>query len=131
MKIDVQTDTGTRGQFAKFAIQVNLANLLVPKIRVASKLHRVEYKSLPSICFCCGQFGHTKEVCPYGHMKQRVDDGTKENLSKQSSVSVKGRAQAQERVEKEDYGDWMVVEHRQKTQLGQKALGKGVNFSNN
>lgn len=65
MKIDLQTESDARGQFACFAVQVNLAEPLVSKIRITKKSHRVEYESLSSICFKCGCYGHMKEVCSY------------------------------------------------------------------
>lgn len=112
VKIDVQTDIGAHGQFARFAVQVNLTNPLVSKIRVAGKIHRVEYEYLPSICFYCGRFEHAKETCLYSHIEQKMDGDTFINQGKQTTESSKGVTKVQDRVKKEDYGDWMVVEHR-------------------
>lgn len=33
----MQTDKGTRGQFARFAVQINLAQPLVSKVRIVEK----------------------------------------------------------------------------------------------
>lgn len=46
VKIDLHTDNGMRGQFAWFAMQVNLAKTFISMIRVANKVHQVEYESL-------------------------------------------------------------------------------------
>lgn len=51
IKIDFQMDKGSRGQFARFAIQVNLSHPLVSNIWVSNKLHKIEYESIPSIYF--------------------------------------------------------------------------------
>lgn len=54
VRIDVQMDSGSKGQFARFIVQVNLTQPLVSKIRIANKIHRVEYESLPQIYFQYG-----------------------------------------------------------------------------
>ncbi|MBA0825902.1 hypothetical protein Goarm_010810, partial [Gossypium armourianum] len=61
VKIDLQTDKGSRGQFAWFAVQVNLSKPLISKIWITSRIHRIEYESLPSICIQHGRFGHLRE----------------------------------------------------------------------
>lgn len=44
IRVDMQTDKGSRCQFASFAIQVDLSRPLVSKIRIAKRLYQVEYK---------------------------------------------------------------------------------------
>lgn len=74
-KIDLQIDKGAHGQFTRLVVQVNLANPLVSKIRIATRLHCLEYESLPSNCFSCGHFGHVKQACPHvSKGKDLVDD---------------------------------------------------------
>ncbi|MBA0583364.1 hypothetical protein Gorai_014224, partial [Gossypium raimondii] len=92
VKIDLQTDKGLRGQFAWFPVQVNLSKPLISKIWITSRIHRIEYESLPSICFQHGRFGHLREGCPH------------------------------ERVEKEEFEEWMVVDRRQR----QETMGSWV-----
>lgn len=55
---------GTRGQFARFVIHVNLSLPLVSKVRITNKLHRIKYELLPQICFGYEKFGHLKDACP-------------------------------------------------------------------
>lgn len=66
VKVYLQTEKGARGQFARFAVQVNLSKPLVSMVRIANKIHRVKYESLPLICFKCGRFGHLRESCTHG-----------------------------------------------------------------
>lgn len=47
------------------------------KIRVANRLYKIEYESLPSNCFSCGMFGHLKEVCPHELSRDGVDGSKK------------------------------------------------------
>ncbi|KAK5836682.1 hypothetical protein PVK06_012480 [Gossypium arboreum] len=48
IKIDLKIDKGARGQFARFAVQVDLRKPLVSRIRIASRVYKVEYESLPT-----------------------------------------------------------------------------------
>nr|KJB61971.1 hypothetical protein B456_009G395100 [Gossypium raimondii] len=50
-RLDFQIDKGLRGKFARM-------------IMVNEMMPRVEFESLPPVCFDCGHFGHTKEACP-------------------------------------------------------------------
>ncbi|MBA0572262.1 hypothetical protein Golob_002616 [Gossypium lobatum] len=45
-KIDLKKDKRARGQFARFAVQVDLRKHLVSRIRIASQIYKVEYESL-------------------------------------------------------------------------------------
>ncbi|MBA0607315.1 hypothetical protein Godav_019642, partial [Gossypium davidsonii] len=35
----------------------------LPKVIVNGNLQRIEYESLPVVCFSCGRYGHSKDVC--------------------------------------------------------------------
>lgn len=115
VKVDLQTNKGTMIQFARFAVQVKLSKPLVSKIKVASQLHRVEYESFPLICFQCGRFGHLKEGCPHGDMgrnmgNDRVSDQKRNTEEKVESNNKK--IEVHDKVEKEDFGEWMVMDRR-------------------
>ncbi|KAL4361200.1 hypothetical protein GQ457_04G029180 [Hibiscus cannabinus] len=64
VKLDFQTDNGRRGRFARIAVKINLRCPLVSKIIVNGRIQLVEYESLPVVCFGCGLYGHTQELCP-------------------------------------------------------------------
>ncbi|KAK5775331.1 hypothetical protein PVK06_043209 [Gossypium arboreum] len=64
IKIDLMMVKGARGQFARFAIQIDLRKPLISRLRIANRIYRVEYESLPMVCFGCGTFGHLKGDCP-------------------------------------------------------------------
>ncbi|MBA0781786.1 hypothetical protein Gotri_002674 [Gossypium trilobum] len=59
-KIDLKKDKRARGQFARFAVQVDLRKPLVSRIGIASQIYKVEYESLSTVCFSCGSLGHLK-----------------------------------------------------------------------
>ncbi|KAL4360837.1 hypothetical protein GQ457_04G024990 [Hibiscus cannabinus] len=64
IKIDYQTDNGSRGRFARMAISINMSKPLVSKIVINGLTQIVEYESLPIVCFNCGIYGHASECCP-------------------------------------------------------------------
>ena len=52
------------GKFAHIAVGIALNKPLVSQFLLDGKVHKVEYKCLPHICFTCGKYGHTSELCP-------------------------------------------------------------------
>lgn len=66
----MQTDSGARGQFARFVVQVNLAEPFVSKIHIAKRIHHVEYKSLPSICFVMRDLGILRRLARKGRWEK-------------------------------------------------------------
>lgn len=63
VKLDVHTDGGQRGRFARLTVCVDLRRSLVSKIWINGKLQPMEYESLPNICFKCGMVRHGSELC--------------------------------------------------------------------
>ncbi|MBA0767084.1 hypothetical protein Gotri_016039 [Gossypium trilobum] len=63
-KLDLSTDSKTRGYFARMVIFVDLDKPLVSQVMVNGELQRVEYEALPTIYFLCGKYSHLKELCP-------------------------------------------------------------------
>lgn len=53
IKIDGNTKSESRGQFAWMAMCIDLKFIL-----------RINCESLLNICYCCRCYGHMKEVCP-------------------------------------------------------------------
>lgn len=64
-KIDRTTDSKTRGQFARLAVFIDTEKPLIPRIMIDGKPQRVEYECLPLVCFNCGRFKHSREVCSH------------------------------------------------------------------
>ncbi|MBA0613503.1 hypothetical protein Godav_013930 [Gossypium davidsonii] len=93
-------------------ILVDLLKLLVSKLQIAKRNHRVEYESLPTICFHCGTYGHMKDDYPQNHNKEPIDGANNDVQQPKASVQQLN-VSVQERVESEKFGDWMVVERRQ------------------
>ncbi|XP_040934424.1 uncharacterized protein [Gossypium hirsutum] len=65
VKLDMNTYSKVRGRFARMAVYINLERPLVSQILINGRSQRVEYESLPTICFHCGRYGHVKDNCPF------------------------------------------------------------------
>ncbi|MBA0713332.1 hypothetical protein Golax_012372 [Gossypium laxum] len=65
VKLDMNTDSRTRGQFARMAVYVNLEKPLVSQILINGRSQKVEYESLSIICFHCGRYGHMENICNF------------------------------------------------------------------
>ncbi|KAH1096954.1 hypothetical protein J1N35_013875 [Gossypium stocksii] len=51
IKLDINTNLARRGHFARLAACVDLQKPLIVKMRINGRLQRVEYESLPNVCF--------------------------------------------------------------------------------
>ncbi|XP_039047520.1 uncharacterized protein LOC120188041 [Hibiscus syriacus] len=63
VKIDYSTNSGERGRFARLTVLVNLNKPLIPCLKINEFWQKIEYEGLQQICFQCGIYGHSKEVC--------------------------------------------------------------------
>lgn len=65
-KLDTNTDNKVRGRFARLAVYINLDKPLISQVLINGKMQKVEYEFLSTVCFHCGRYGHTKELCSNG-----------------------------------------------------------------
>ncbi|MBA0639166.1 hypothetical protein Goklo_022217 [Gossypium klotzschianum] len=121
--IDYNTDSGSRGRFARMTISIDLSAPLISKIMIDGNLQRVEYKRLPTVSFGCGHYGHIQDICLHKMNAEVNDEPAERNASPTADLH--------RRVEEENFGSWMIVErkNRRKSNNGQdKKLGNhGVN----
>ncbi|KAA3485757.1 reverse transcriptase [Gossypium australe] len=118
VRLDLNTDSRTRGRFARMAVYINLNKPLTAQVLINGMKQRVEYESLPAICFNCGKYGHTKDFCP---------------LIQTESSSEKTQAEnTWTEVEKEDnegtYGPWMMVDRKFRSHMRNNNFIKKDNF---
>ena len=64
IRIDYNTESLTRGKFARIAVEVSLNKPLCSQFFLDGKMQKVEYENLAVICFNCGIYGHKNENCP-------------------------------------------------------------------
>ncbi|PPD72012.1 hypothetical protein GOBAR_DD31087 [Gossypium barbadense] len=133
IKIDLMTDKGARGQFAGFAVQFDLRKSFISKIKIASRIHRVEYESLPMVFFGYDTFRHLKGDYPQPKIMENMEKRLGEAEDPIRSDQHENTGSIQERIENEKFYEWMFVDHRNcrqnwKTDDGQES-GKGNNLS--
>ncbi|KAF7844981.1 uncharacterized protein G2W53_001886 [Senna tora] len=63
IKVDPTTSLTSRGKFARICVEINLKKQLVPQVEVRGRSYAVEYEGLHLICFHCGRYGHSKDLC--------------------------------------------------------------------
>lgn len=61
LKIDFNTKTAGRGKFVRRAVKLDLCKPITPYVLVKDELQRVQYESLPILCYNCGVIGHLTE----------------------------------------------------------------------
>ncbi|MBA0676282.1 hypothetical protein Goari_017772 [Gossypium aridum] len=100
-KLDYNTDSKSRGRFARMTDYINLDKALILNIMVNGFIQRVEYEALPLICFGYGRYDHLKNICP--HSVSNSDQPREKEVPPVGSVEGK---------EEEVFGSWMVVERK-------------------
>ncbi|KAL4272707.1 hypothetical protein GQ457_13G011180 [Hibiscus cannabinus] len=94
IRIDYNIEDGRRGRFTRLVVIVDLNKPLVSGIVIDGIRQEIEYEGLPSICFACGKYGHSKDVCG-------------QEFSRDTPANGK-----EVRDPKELYGPWMQVANR-------------------
>ncbi|KAA3461146.1 GroES-like zinc-binding alcohol dehydrogenase family protein [Gossypium australe] len=64
-KLDFNTDSRARGWYARMSVYANLDKPLISKVIINRNLQRIEYESLPVVCFSYGRYGHKKDSCSH------------------------------------------------------------------
>ncbi|MBA0751721.1 hypothetical protein Gogos_000626, partial [Gossypium gossypioides] len=103
----------------------NTGNALLGRfVRLA--VMRVEYESLPNVCFACGHYGHMKESCPTLHVQEKLGgENVDLNLETRSNGSMVNHEGANE------FGHWMLVNRWSRRPDRCKGSGKVVKESAN
>ncbi|KAH1131415.1 hypothetical protein J1N35_002793 [Gossypium stocksii] len=102
VRLDFNTDSRIRGRFARMAAYINLDKPLVAQVIVNDRNQKVGYEALPTICFSCGKYGHTKELCVVLKLDPRPEKLT---MSDGQTTMEEGERTA-------TFGPWMVVERK-------------------
>ncbi|CAN1183343.1 hypothetical protein LINPERHAP2_LOCUS36454 [Linum perenne] len=103
VRMDSTTLFGSRGNYARICIEVDLQKPLVSKYHLHRRVRRVEYEGLHEICFDCGCYGHEKKSCPT--LRDPVSCPTSEHgmpILNPLFSDVEDRPEVTD-----DYGPWM------------------------
>ncbi|KAL4311976.1 hypothetical protein GQ457_01G025270 [Hibiscus cannabinus] len=98
VRIDYNTTAGNRGRFARLAIVVDLEKPLRSGIIIDGQRQSIEYEGLPTICYSCGKYGHSKEIC-----------GIEKTLNQDEAKTIESTPEKDEL-----YGPWMQVTNRRR-----------------
>ncbi|CAN1126723.1 hypothetical protein LINPERHAP2_LOCUS3596 [Linum perenne] len=63
VRLDLTTLGGSRGNFARICVEVDLSKPLLSKYRLRRRVRRIEYEGLHTICYSCGCYGHAQDLC--------------------------------------------------------------------
>ncbi|MBA0597735.1 hypothetical protein Gorai_007530 [Gossypium raimondii] len=127
VKLDLNTDSRTRGRVIRLTVYVSLHKPLIFKVLINDKPQRVEYEILPSVCFECGRYGHIKETCPNRPLEKNVETEAPQTVLKLvESVT----AHEESNIEEQSYGPWMLVEQRIRRRLRDNKVTGAVNLEN-
>lgn len=100
-------ETGSRGRYAKFCVQVDLEQPLTKQVVIGKHYQQVLYEGLSSLCFSCGRIGHKKETCQY-RIRETV------NLDYDQTLED-DKPKIAQMEEVDEYGPWIVVTRRKAT----------------
>ncbi|KAL5832770.1 hypothetical protein ACOSQ3_016444 [Xanthoceras sorbifolium] len=98
-KVDPITETQARGRFARICVEIDISQPLLGSLRVQKRTIKVEYENLELICFNCGRYGHSKELCR---------DGIEEPANMMVNEKVVGESNRKENP----YGPWLFVSYK-------------------
>ncbi|XP_039018362.1 uncharacterized protein LOC120149703 [Hibiscus syriacus] len=124
VKIDYQTETGHQGRFARMAVNVDLKKPLTSKLLINGRIQIVEYESLPTICFSCGQYGHVNDIFPDKIIVDQHDSNDPKDQISEPQLSTANQSS-------EPFGPWMVIERRQQKSNKKPPADKRQNLENN
>ncbi|CAN1120288.1 hypothetical protein LINPERHAP2_LOCUS120 [Linum perenne] len=100
VRIDHTTLEGSRGNFARICVEVDLSKPPLSKYRLRRRVRRIEYEGLHIICFNCGCYGHKIEACTKTPEAEITDNAATEH---------------EDRPEvEEDFGPWMQVKRNRR-----------------
>ncbi|MBA0634753.1 hypothetical protein Godav_024422 [Gossypium davidsonii] len=111
VKLDMNIDRRVRGYFSRMAVYVNLEKLLVSQILINDRSQKVEYKSLSTICFHCGRYGHVENLYTFRKHGLAVE---KKNDSPETTPENQNLVEEGSAKKDENYGLWMIVERKSK-----------------
>ncbi|CAL1413594.1 unnamed protein product [Linum trigynum] len=102
-KIDYNTANGSRGNYARICVEIDLRKRLVSKYRIKRRVRRVEYEGLHTVCFKCGRYGHLEDGCTQS-------DSMGSNPEEKVPLTTSPPQKQEIRPEiLEDFGPWMLA----------------------
>ncbi|CAN1301032.1 hypothetical protein LINPERPRIM_LOCUS24781, partial [Linum perenne] len=97
------------GKLARLCFEVDLSKPFLYKYHLRRRVQRIEYEGLHTICYSCGCFCHTQEVCVVNQEEVEVAelDVVISNPIFQSEILDEARPEIDE-----DFGPWLKVKRK-------------------
>ncbi|KAH1108510.1 hypothetical protein J1N35_012278 [Gossypium stocksii] len=109
VKLDLNTDSKSRGRFARMVAYVNLKKPLVSRILINGRIQTVEYESLSTICFHYGRYGHAENIYSFKALTYLTE---KTNHSSELTTEIQKSTVDESEKKDDNFGPWMIVERR-------------------
>ncbi|KAL4297051.1 hypothetical protein GQ457_12G005610 [Hibiscus cannabinus] len=120
VRVDYNTQAGERGKFARLAGTVDLNKPLVPCIGIDDFTQQLEYERLQNICFKCGIYGHSQDICTH-------DPRSGNGVINQKQSSDNMGVEVSKEADKENlFGPWMMVDSRRRRPPGTRGISRDV-----
>ncbi|CAN1148631.1 hypothetical protein LINPERHAP2_LOCUS16600 [Linum perenne] len=106
VRLDLTTLGGSRGNFARICVEVDLSKPLLSKYRLRRRVRRIEYEGLHTICYSCGCYGHAQDTC------QKKEEDSVEAAPEVMIVNPIFQKENDDAIRpevEEDFGPWMKV----------------------
>lgn len=130
IKVDYNTESASRGKFARIAVEINLNKPLVSQFLLDGRIQKIEYESLPTICFECGIYGHYCTNCPEKVACQAVTKDDKAGRSVDGDITVM-KCQLSSATKAPKFGPWMVLAREGKNRSNKESTKiTGLNLPN-
>ncbi|CAN1187910.1 hypothetical protein LINPERHAP2_LOCUS39002 [Linum perenne] len=113
VRIDHTTLEGSRGNFARICVEVDLSKPLLSKYRLRRQIRRIEYEGLHVICFNCDCYGHKDEACKHN---PEADVTENQTTSFVNPVFQSAAEQDDHPEIDENFGPWMQVKRNRRKQ---------------
>lgn len=108
LRVDMTTLSAVRGRFARVCVEVDLSKPLLAKFRLKKRIRKIVYEGMHVICFDCGRYCHSKEVCRY----KEVVEGEQPVVDASTVVVSEKPLVADEVIDR--YGKLMIVKKKPK-----------------
>lgn len=121
IRADQNTDTATRGRFARICVEVDITKPLLTMFKMRKRVRTIKYEGIHLVCFACGVVGHRAEDCEKrqkasppeenhvaGDQEELVVNG--ELYSRRVQIRKEGTSEISGR---DTYGPWMLAKKKE------------------
>lgn len=134
IRIDSATSLTSRGKFARLCVEVDITKPLLAKFWLRRRVRRIEYEGIHLVCFKCGVYGHSHDMCSKEEERegnlgdvpenaagdQRNDGGSTKGKNQSGSLEPEIRPEISE-----SFGPWMIAKRNTRKQYQSQTRKEG------